>query len=79
MMLKVYVRKSCPFCKKLLDLLKRENVEFEEIDISLDKESSKNIVSRAGHTPVPQVEYNGKIIFDYDSEENLVNEIKGWF
>ncbi len=32
--------------------------------------------TRNGHIPVPQVEYAGRIIYDYKDEESLADEIE---
>ena len=64
----------CPFCNKLKDLLKEAKITYIEIDVQ--KEDASGAVHRDGRVPVPQVEYNGTIIFDYTTEEDLVARVK---
>jgi glutaredoxin len=72
----IYVKEMCPYCIKLLELLDRSEVKYEKHDILKESEVVEKIITREGHTPVPQVEIGGKIIFDYDTEESLVTEIQ---
>ena len=72
---KIYVKKGCPFCYKLLEILDSEHVPYKKYDIS-DPTVASTIITRENHTPVPQVEMSGRIIFDYTTEEDLAEEIK---
>ncbi|MEK6888993.1 MAG: glutaredoxin [Nanoarchaeota archaeon] len=73
--IKIYTRPGCPYCIKLKKILDREGIKYEEHNVS-DKGISERIITRDKHTPVPQVEISGRIIFDYTTEEELVKEIK---
>lgn len=70
----LYTKRLCPFCTKLKDLLKEARIAYIEIDVQ--KEDASGAVHREGRVPVPQVEYNGTIIFDYTTEEALVERVK---
>lgn len=72
----LYSKRLCPFCNKLKDLLKEAKITYIEIDVIADKEGAQRAVHRDGRVPVPQVEYNGTIIFDYTTEEALVERVK---
>ncbi len=72
---KIYVKDKCPFCNKLLEILDRDHVPYKKYNIS-DPNVSSAIITRDNHTPVPQVEMSGRIIFDYTTEEDLAEEIK---
>lgn len=76
--IKVYTRFGCPFCAKLVKILKERKIPFQEIDVNKNPEIKNKIITRDEHTPVPQVEYKGRIIFDYTTEEDLVDEIEKW-
>ena len=40
------------------------------------REPPRYVVEQNGHIPVPQVEYAGRIIYDYKDEESLADEIE---
>ena len=73
--IKIYTKPGCPYCIKLKKILDKEKIDYGEYNI-FDNGISERIITRNGHTPVPQVEINGRIIFDYATEEELVKEIK---
>jgi glutaredoxin len=70
----LYSKRGCPYCNKLKELLQEEHISY--IEINVQKEDASGAVHREGRIPVPQVEYNGTIIFDYTTEEDLVATIK---
>ncbi|MSS74597.1 glutaredoxin [Candidatus Pacearchaeota archaeon] len=72
----LYSKRGCPFCNKLKDLLKEEKITYIEIDVIADPAGALGAVHREGRIPVPQVEYNGTIIFEYTTEEALVETTK---
>ncbi len=75
---KIYVKEVCPFCNKLLKLLDEANVPYTKLDIIKNPQVKSSIITRDNHTPVPQVEMSGRIIFDYTTEEDLAEEIKAY-
>ena len=36
MKLKVFTQKGCPYCKELMDYLKKQNIDFDEIKTTKD-------------------------------------------
>ncbi len=75
----VYVKEGCPYCYRLINILKDRKIKFREIDVYSESEEADNAVTRNGKKPVPQVEFNGRIIYDYSTEEKLADEIEKWF
>ena len=75
--IKIYIRPLCSFSHKLMKLLDKEKIDYDSVDLSKDVKSRGRIYhDEENHIPVPQVEINGRLIFDYSTEENLVEEIK---
>jgi glutaredoxin len=74
----IYTKTRCPFCIKLISILKDRKIKFKEIDFIKNPEYKQILITRNGNTPAPQVEMNGTIIFDYTSEEELADRIKDW-
>lgn len=72
----VYTTPSCPYCQMVKSFLEERDVEFEEIDVSMDRESAKKMVQKSGQMGVPQTEINDKIIVGFDKqalEEEIQN------
>lgn len=72
---KVYTTPTCPYCQMTKDFLNEKGAEFEEIDVSKNREAAREIVKKSGQMGVPQIEINGKIIVGFDKEK-LEEEIK---
>ena len=72
----IYIKTRCPFCARLISILKERGIMFKEIDFIKNPEYAERIVIRDGNTPAPQVEMGGRIIFDYTTEETLSDEIE---
>lgn len=75
----VYVKEGCPYCYRLISIFKDRKIKFREIDVYSESEEADNAVTRNGKKPVPQVEFNGRIIYDYSTEEKLADEVEAWF
>lgn len=71
----IYTRPTCPFCNKLKGILKERNIQYQDFDVTKN-EPPRHVVDQDGHIPVPQVEYAGRIIYDYKTEEELADEIQ---
>lgn len=57
----VYVTRTCPYCIRAKELLKRKGVNFQEIDVSNDDEARMALVKKAdGRRTVPQIFINGQ-------------------
>lgn len=65
---KVYSTESCPWCHKVKDFLKENNIEFEDFNVGEDQNAAKEMVEKSGQTGVPVVDIDGKIIIGFDEE-----------
>ncbi len=63
---RVYSTHTCPWCAKVKDLLKQNNIEFEDIDVGADQEKAKEMVEKSGQMGVPVVDINGTIIVGFN-------------
>ena len=71
-MIKLYGKPDCTFCIKAEEWLKRNNFQFEKIDVTEDAEALAFIKGR-GHKKVPQIYYNSRILVEggYDGLSSL--------
>ena len=72
----IYTKQGCPYCYRLMSILRDRKIKFREVDVYSDDEDADKAVVRNGKKPVPQAEFNGRIIYDYTNEEELVDEIE---
>lgn len=66
MKVRVYSTPACHFCHMLKDFLKKNNIEFEDIDVSKDQKAAQEMIERTGQMGVPVTEIDGKIIVGYN-------------
>lgn len=62
----VYTTTSCPYCVRLTNFLKDNNISFKEVNVEKDPTMMQKLVQRTGQMGVPQSEVNGKWIVGFD-------------
>jgi len=62
----VYSTRTCPWCVKVKDFLKENNVEFKEIYVDEDHEAAKKMVEDTGQMGVPVTEIGEQFVIGYD-------------
>ena len=71
----IITRPTCMFCNKLKKLLIEKGIPFKDHNVT-NSEQERWMTDKEGNIPVPQVDINGMIIYDYPSEEILVENIQ---
>jgi len=66
MVIKLFSTKFCPHCITLKEFLKEHNIEFEDIDVSEDKEALEEMIEKSGQMGVPVIEINEEIVVGFD-------------
>lgn len=66
---KVYSTEICPYCVALKEFLKEHHIEFEEIDVSQDQQSAKEMVEKTGQMGVPVIEIDDQVVVGFDREK----------
>jgi len=64
----VYSTQSCPWCKRAKDFLKANNVDFEEVDVSMDANRAEEMIKKSGQRGVPVLDIDGKVIVGFDQD-----------
>ena len=63
--LKLYIRETCPFCKKVLDYMDENNIEdIELIDISKDEMAKKELEEKGGKNQVPCLKIDDRYMYE---------------
>jgi len=65
-MIKVYSTNTCPWCVKVKDYLKSENIEFQEVNVHDDMEAREEMIRKSNQMSVPVLDINNDIIIGFD-------------
>jgi len=65
-MVKVYSTPTCVYCKTLKAYLKKNEIEFEDIDVSKDEAQLQEMIKKSGQMGVPVIDIDGEIITSFD-------------
>ena len=67
--IEVFSTPSCPYCTKLKTWLEKEGYEFQEYDVSENKEKAREMMERTGRKGVPQTFVGDKEIVGFQPDE----------
>lgn len=65
---KIYSTPTCPWCIRTKQFLKENNINFEDIDVSLNQSAAEEMIQKSGQMGVPVLDIEGKIIVGFDKE-----------
>ncbi len=63
---KVYSTSTCPYCTMVKDFLKKNNIEFEAIDVGTNQKAAQEMMNKTGQMGVPVLDIDGQIIVGFD-------------
>jgi glutaredoxin 3 len=67
----MYTTPWCGYCAAARELLRSKNVDFEEIDVSMDSKLRAEMVEKTNRTSVPQIFINEQHIGGYSDMAEL--------
>ena len=70
---KIFSTPSCVYCITLEEYLKKNNISFEDIDVSKDEKALNEMVEKSSQMTVPVVDIDGEIIIGFDKKR--INEL----
>ena len=73
--IKVFSTPTCPYCTSAKEFLTEKGIEFENIDISQDREAADEMVEKSGQMGVPVIMIKEEVIVGFDKEK--IEEILG--
>ena len=62
----IYSTPTCPYCKMAKEFFKANKVEFEDIDVSSNREAAEHMIERSGQMGVPVIGVGDQIIVGFD-------------
>lgn len=64
--LKLYYMERCPFCKKVIQYMKRNNISVELVDIHADPKNQEDLIRLGGKDQVPMLLIDGEPLYESD-------------
>ena len=68
-MVKIYLTPVCPYCSTIKDWFEKNNVEYEEIDVSSNEVARQFLIDKTNQMNVPVVEVGGEFVVGFDREK----------
>jgi glutaredoxin-like YruB-family protein len=71
----VYSSDTCPWCDKVKAFLKENSVEFEERNVSENRDFAMEVQEKSGGLAIPVIDIDGTIIIGFNPKK--IKEILG--
>lgn len=65
----LYSTPTCPFCQKAEDYLREKKIDFENVNVAIDREGLRKMKEKSGQIGVPVLDVNGEIILGFNREK----------
>jgi glutaredoxin-like YruB-family protein len=64
----IYTTPECVYCKITKEFFRKNNISYEEKDVSVNDKAREEMVEKSGQLGVPVVDIDDKIIVGFDKE-----------
>ena len=71
----VYTTPTCTWCNTIKTYLRKNGINYREVDVSKDQSAAEAMVRRSGQQGVPQTDINGEIVVGFD--KGRINRLLG--
>ena len=65
---KVYSTSTCPYCVMAKEFLKKNNIQFEDINVGINPKAGQELIDKSGQMGVPVLDIDGQIIVGFDKD-----------
>jgi glutaredoxin-like YruB-family protein len=65
----VYAKNDCPWCVKVEDFLRQNNIAFEERNAGENPEFAQEVMRKSGGAAVPVTDIDGTIIIGFNPKK----------
>lgn len=74
-MVKIYSTSTCVYCKMAKEFFAKNNIQFEDYNVSEDSAKREEMISKSQQMGVPVIDIDGQIIVGFDQRkiEELLN------
>ena len=69
MSVKIYTTPSCVYCKMAKEFFGKNNVQYEEHDVSVDSKAREEMLEKSHQLGVPVIDINGQVIVGFNRVE----------
>ena len=70
---KILTSPTCNYCHAAKDLLEREGISYQEVDVVNNHEQAQQLLAQSGQRTVPQVFINEKSVGGFTELSKLLN------
>lgn len=71
----VYTTPTCSWCTTIKTYLRKNGINYKEVDVSKDQSAAEAMVRKSGQQGVPQTDINGEIVVGFD--KGKINRLLG--
>ncbi|HNU70487.1 MAG TPA: glutaredoxin family protein [Thermodesulfobacteriota bacterium] len=64
--IKMYSMPTCPHCHEAKAYLSKKGIDYEDIDVSKNKQAAKEMIDLSGSRSVPVLVINDEVIIGFD-------------
>lgn len=64
---KVYTTENCPYCRMVQAFLRKNDVEFEIVDVGKDREAAREMIALSGQRGVPVTVVGDDVVVGFDA------------
>lgn len=65
----VYSTPTCPWCIRLKQFLKENNILFLDWDVSVDQAAADEMIKKSAQMGVPVLDIDGQIVVGFDKDK----------
>ena len=62
--LKLYYMEACPFCKRVIRYMEKNNIDVELVDIRANPDNNKELIEIGGKDQVPMLLIDGNPLYE---------------
>ncbi len=66
---KVYSTPTCTYCVAIKNFLEKNDIDYQEVDVSEDEEALKEMKEKTGQMGVPVTEIDDEVIVGFDKKK----------
>lgn len=73
---KLFVGTICPYCQKVENFMKENDIEIEFVNIDQDREAMRELIDNGGKRQIPCLYHDGEYLYESDDIIEFLRENK---